>query len=129
MTNLMNALTQGVPLTLLLPATLTSTTSGTGVDVSLYEGFAAAVVHSAAGTGTTPTMNVKLEHCATVGGTYADISGATFVEIDDTAGGSVQIITFDARAVDGFVRATATLAGTSPSFVCSCNFIGMKKAA
>jgi len=124
----MNALTQGVPLDLLVPGVRTTTASGTGVDVSAYEGMAIAVVQSLAGTGTTPTLNVKLQHCSTVGGTYADISGAAFVEIDDTVGGSVQLIAFNAAAVDGFVRATATIAGTTPSFTCSCVFVGVKKS-
>lgn len=127
--NLLNALSQANVLELLAPAALTETTEGTGVDVSAYEGIAAAVLHSAAGTGTTPTMNVKLQTCATVDGTYADISGATFTEVDDTEGGSIQIISFNVAAAKAFVRAVATIAGTTPSFTCSAAFVGVKKAA
>lgn len=128
MSNLLNALAQGNVLELLAPAALDTTTSGTGVDVSDYEGIAAAVLHSAAGTGTTPTMNVKLQSCATVGGTYADISGATFTEVDDTEGGSIQIITFNIAEPSAFVRATATIAGTTPEFTCSAALVAIKKA-
>jgi len=127
LSNLLNALGHGVPLELLAPAALTETTNGTGVDVSLYEGRAAAIIHSAAGTGTTPTMNVKLQTCSTVDGTYADISGATFTEIDDTAGGAIELISFDVSAAEAYVRAVATIAGTTPSFTCSCAFVGVLK--
>lgn len=129
MSNLMNALVHAGVLELIVPAAMTETTTGTGVDVSAYEGMAVAVLHSAAGTGTTPTMNVKLRSCATVDGTYVDIAGATFVEVDDTEGGSIQVISFNVSAAMGFVLALATIAGTTPSFTASAALLGIAKAA
>lgn len=127
MTNLLNALAQHNELTLSVPATNTSTVTGTGVDVTDYEGIGLVVLNSAKGTGTTPTLNGKVQDCATVGGTYADVSGATFAEITDSAD-TLEVIAINVSNVKGFIRFVGTIAGTSPSFVCGVSFIGIKKA-
>lgn len=130
MSNLMNALVNASVLRLIVAGTYTTTETGTGVDVSALDGMAVAVLDSSLGTDTNPTLNVKLQSCATVGGTYADIPGATFVEVDDTAGGSTQVIAFDVSAAKGFVLAVGTIAGTgSPSFDFSVTLLGIPKAA
>jgi hypothetical protein len=36
---------------------------------------------SAAGGGSSPTLDIKLTECATTGGTYTDLSGATFTQV------------------------------------------------
>jgi len=126
----MNALAQASVLRLIVAGTYTTTETGTGVDVSALDGVAAAILDSSLGTDTDPTLNVKLQDCATVGGAYEDIPGATFVEVDDTAGGSTQIISFDVSAAKAFVLAVGTIGGTgSPSFDFSVTLIGMAKAA
>ena len=126
----MNALAQASVLRLIVAGTYTATETGTGVDVSALDGVAAAILDSSLGTDTDPTLNVKLQDCATVGGAYEDIPGATFVEVDDTAGGSTQIISFDVSAAKAFVLAVGTIGGTgSPSFDFSVTLIGMAKAA
>lgn len=130
MSNLMNALAQASVLRLIVAGTYTTTETGTGVDVSALDGVAAAILDSSLGTDTDPTLNVKLQDCATVGGSYEDIPGATFVEVDDTAGGSTQIISFDVAAAKAFVLAVGTIGGTgTPSFDFSVTLIGMAKAA
>ena len=126
----MNALAQASVLRLIVAGTYTTTETGTGVDVSALDGVAAAILDSSLGTDTDPTLNVKLQDCATVGGSYEDIPGATFVEVDDTAGGSTQIISFDVAAAKAFVLAVGTIGGTgTPSFDFSVTLIGMAKAA
>lgn len=126
----MNALAQASVLRLIVAGTYTATETGTGVDVSALDGVAAAILDSSLGTDTDPTLNVKLQDCATVGGSYEDIPGATFVEVDDTAGGSTQIISFDVAAAKAFVLAVGTIGGTgTPSFDFSVTLIGMAKAA
>lgn len=130
MTNLMNALAQAGVLELIEAGTYTTTETGTGVDVSAWEGIGIAVLSSAAGGGTTPTLDVKLQDCDTVGGTYADIPGATFTQVDDTAGGSVEVITFDVSAAMGFVLAVGTIAGGGgQTFDFSVTVLGIPKAA
>lgn len=130
MSNLMNALAHASVLRLIVAGTYTTTETGTGVDLSALEGIAVAILDSSAGADTDPTLNVKLQDDPAVGGTYADIPGATFVEVDDTVGGSTQIITFDVSAAKGFVRAVGTIGGTgSPTFDFSVTVVGIAKAA
>lgn len=45
-------------------AARTATANGTGVDLQQYSGDVAVVLDSAAGTGTTPTLDVKLQDSA-----------------------------------------------------------------
>lgn len=126
----MNALAHASILRLIVAGTYTTTETGTGVDVSAFDGVGAAILDSSLGTDTNPTLNVKLQDCDTVGGSYTDIVGATFVEVDDTAGGSTQIISFDLSAAKAFVLAIGTIAGTgTPSFDFSVTLIGIPKAA
>lgn len=124
----MSALTLANVLQQIVAGTYTSTETGTGVDVTAAEGMAIAVLNSSAGGGTTPTLDVKLQSCSTVGGTYADISGATFTQITDSGGG-VQMIAFNIAAVEAFVRALGTIAGGGgETFDFSVTLIYMKKA-
>lgn len=130
MSSILKALGIGTVLRGIVPGTYTATETGTGVDISAWDGIAIAVLDSAAGGGTTPTLNVKLQDCATVDGTYADITGATFTEVDDTAGGSTQVISFDASAAKAYVRAVGTIAGGgSETFDFGVVFFGIPKAA
>lgn len=123
----MNALTLANVLQQIVAGTYTSTETGTGVDVTAAEGMAIAVLNSSDGGGTTPTLDVKLQSCSTVGGAYEDISGATFTQITDSGGG-VQMIAFNIAAVEAFVRALGTITGSSPTFDFSVTLIYMKKA-
>lgn len=62
------------------------TTTATGVDVSAFTELL--VVLSSKLNQATGTLDVKCRHCDTVGGTYADISGAVFTQLttaNDTA--------------------------------------------
>lgn len=127
--NLMSALSHANGLELIAPSVNTTTATGTGVDVTAYEGVAVAVLDTTDGTGTTPTLDVKLQSCDTVGGTYADITGATFTQVTDGSGsGGVEVIAFVVANAKAFVRAVATIAGSTPEFTLSVTFLGMKKA-
>ena len=116
----------------LLPvAAATDTAEGTtvtGIDVRKYTGPVQFQLHSALGTGNADnTLNGKIQDSTTVGGSYADVTGATFTEVDDTAGGSIQTITVDANTLDGFVKFVGTIAGTTPSFICGVTITGINK--
>lgn len=121
-----DTVTANLTLTNLLPTAARTTTGvGSAIDLTAYEGVVAIILDSAAGTGTTPTLDVKLTDCATSGGTYGDISGAAFVQITTTA--SRQIIYVDVDKVKQFVKVSSTIGGTTPSFTYSVNVVGMKK--
>ena len=96
--------------------TKTSTFTGAAVAVGAYMGRGKLTLISAAGTGTSPTMDVKVQHCATSGGSYADVSGATFTQVTDAAA-ALEGITLDMDALAGYIKIVATIAGTSPSFI------------
>jgi hypothetical protein len=74
--------------------------NGTGYDASGFaDGVAVVSVGATTGTPTSFTVNAKLQECATVDGTYTDITGASITAI--TA--------IDKQAEIKFARGVATL--------------------
>lgn len=111
----------------LAAAARTASGNGAAVDLQGYVGKIMVVLDSALGTGTTPTLDVKLQDCDTSGGTYADISGATFTQVTGAAGAGAQKMGVDVRGVRRFIRAVATIAGSTPSFACAVLVAGQKQ--
>ncbi len=122
-----NVLTRVTDAVLFAPAARTASANGTGVDVTDYEGVATVLLTSAAGTGTTPTLDVKLQDSPD-NSTWTDIPGATFTQVTNAAA-SEQVKAVDVQAANKFIRAVATIAGTTPSFTCAVAFLGIKKVA
>ena len=131
MTSLFNALSQAIALLLAPPIARTSTLTGTALDVLDYEGEALCVLNAAAATaGTTPTLNVKLQDCATSNGTFADVTDAAFVQVTDVGGtAGVQYLKVNVSALKRYLRVIGTIAGANASFDFSAEFIGVKKAS
>ncbi len=102
--------------------------NGTGVDVSTMTGQVVVVLSATNSAGTDPTLDVKLQTSATVGGTYADISGATFTQVTDAADSTEKItLDIDSIATD-FIRCVGTVGGTStPTFEYSVVLLGYDK--
>jgi len=98
---------------LLVSGARTSTVTGTGVDIRPYQGALKIVLNSAAGSGTSPTLDVKIQDSED-GSSYADVSGAVFAQVTTTA--STQSIRLDTRRIRRLVRVVGTIGGTSPSF-------------
>jgi hypothetical protein len=129
MTHLLNALAQAVGLVLAAAARRTSTLTGTGIDVLDYEGVALVVLNASAGTGTNPTLDVKLQH-SDDDSTYADVTDGTFTQVTDVAGSAgVQVKRINVSDLKRYVRAIGTIAGTTPSFDFAVEFVGIKKAS
>lgn len=106
----------------------TSTLTGTAFDVREYVGDILVILHSDAGTGTTPTLDGKIQDSATSGGSFVNVSGATFAEIDDTAGGAHETIIIPANSVKRWLKFIGTIAGGgSESFGFGVTIIGIKK--
>ena len=89
-------------------AALTANVDGTGQLLYAY-GLNKAVAIVTAKSGTSPTLDIKIQECATLGGSYTDI--AAFAQI--TAVGSYELVF---RAVQPYIRYSATVGGTTPSF-------------
>ena len=129
MTHLLNALAQTVGLVLAPAAQRTTTLTGTGIDVLDYEGVALAVLNASAGTGTTPTLDAKLQH-SDDDSTYADVTGGAFAQVTDVAGtAGVQVLKANVSDLKRYVRVVGTITGTTPSFDFGAEFIGIKKAS
>ena len=113
-------------LTNLHPTTArTATGNGTGADLQARDGDLCLVLDSAAGTGTTPTLDVTVESSDTLGGTYTAITGAAFTRVTTTA--SQQLLVISKDEARRFVRIVYTLTGTTPSFTFSVNALGVNK--
>jgi hypothetical protein len=107
----------------------TASANGTGLDLqgsNDAEGDAVAILDCGAATaGTNPTYNVKLQDSAN-NSAFDDITGATFTEVTDAA--SQQKLSFNTNNVRRYVRAVATIGGTSaPAFTASVTLLFSKK--
>jgi hypothetical protein len=98
----------------LLPAARrTSTTNGSGVDVRDYHGRGKVTLSTGTVTGTTPTQDVKIQDSAD-NSAFADLS-PNLAFVQQTVAGK-QEIQVDLDTVRRYIRAVATIAGTTPSF-------------
>jgi len=109
----------------IVPAVLTSTTTGTGIAVTGFRSLLAVLTVGAVSAVGDETCDVKLQDSDAVGGTYADITGATFTQIT-AAPSPVTDVTFvevDLLPRNAFVRAVATIAGSTPTFAMGVSFV------
>ena len=97
-------------LELQVSATVTSTQDSAEDDLTDYTGNVIVILNSALGTGTTPTLDCKVQDATTSGGSFADVSGAVFTQVTDGAK-SFQILRLDADASRGFIKIVETIAG------------------
>lgn len=106
-------------------AAVTSTATSSAIDLKEYDGDVSLILTSAAGTGSSPTLDVKVTDSATSSGTYTDLSGATFTQV--TGSVSMQVITFSKDECKRFIKIVQTVGGSTPSFTYSINGIALKK--
>jgi len=105
------------------PAVRTSSANGTGIDFNEAGPAVTVVAEVGTVTGTSPTLDITLEESAD-NSTFTAISGAALTQI--TASNGRQVVTFYNRA-QRYVRAVATIAGTSPSFPSSVTLMSPDK--
>lgn len=123
----MNALSHLINLFLFTPAARTANANGTGVDLQGYTQPGGrqlkAILTNGTTSGTTPTLDVKLQD-SDDNTTFTDITGATFAQ--KTAAGNEEI---HFRTNKRYVRAVATIGGTSPSFTFAVLLLAQKRVA
>lgn len=108
----------------LIPANaITTTTTGSAVNLVDYDGEAAIILNCSAG-GVGATCDVKLTHSDTSGGTYTDVSGATFTQVGNAA--SFEKISVNTNEMKQYVKAVCTVAGTA-SFKIGVSLVALKK--
>ena len=101
-----------------------ATTNFTGIDFSKYDGTCKVTLDSTIGTGTSPTLDVKIQDSAdsTNGsdGTWADFSPSiAFVQVTNAAA-SQQAIGLVANNARKWIRAVSTVGGSAtPTFTFS----------
>lgn len=105
-------------------ATVTSTSTGSGIDIRDFIGNIEIILDCSQGTGTSPTFDGKIQSSAD-DSTYADVSGATFDQVTDSAA-SYQSLVINADATARYIRFVGTVAGTTPSFSYSVTGYGTK---
>jgi hypothetical protein len=111
-------------------AVLTATASGSGVDITDYEGALALTQMVGTVSGTTPTLDGKIETSDASGSGYAtakNVAAADALFAQVTASNNTQTVFLDCDAQKKFLRYTATIAGTTPSFAVGCLLSGAKK--
>lgn len=108
-----------------VPAAKTSTVTGSAIDTQLYLGDIVVVQDVAAVTGTTPTLDGKVQSSADGSTGWADVTGATATQV--TAANSIQIIKVPKRAASRYIRYVGTIAGTTPSFTMGVTLLAQKK--
>ncbi len=104
------------------PQAATATVTGSAVDTLGYNSAMAALEVGAV-SGTTPTLDVKLQESDTSGGTYTDITGAAATQV--TASNNSQVIRVEGLGTSRkrFIRAVGTIGGTTPSFALSVEIL------
>ena len=103
-------------------AARTATGTGTAVDVRQMVGLGTVILDAAAGTGTTPTMALVVQDSADGTTGWAPVPGAAFANLTTVA--SVQRLAVNLGATRGFIRASWTIGGTTPSYQFSVSMLG-----
>jgi len=105
-------------------AARTATGQTSGIDLQTYDGDVVFLLDSAAGTGTSPTLDVTIEDSAD-NSSFAAITGAAFTQVTTTA--SAQKLVVNKDGARRYVRVKYTIGGTTPSFTFSVNAVGVAK--
>lgn len=105
-------------------AARTATGQTSGIDLQTYDGDVVFLLDSAAGSGTSPTLDVTIEDSAD-NSSFAAISGAAFTQVTGTA--SAQKLVVNKDSARRYVRVKYTIGGSSPSFTFSVNAVGVTK--
>jgi FtsH-binding integral membrane protein len=103
-------------------AALIATGTSTGQDMRGCSEILAILNVLVVSGSASPTMNLKLQVAPTLNGTYADIAGAAFSAVTAAGRQALKIIADNGH---GFVRASYTISGTSPSFTVALDLIGL----
>lgn len=116
----------------------TATANGSAVDLStLSEPVIAAILHSAAGTGTSPTLDISFEHSedgstgwsAIPAAALTDANGdaSTFTQVTNS-GASQQVKALRKQLLKRYIRVVRTITGTTPSFTAAVILAGVKRS-
>ena len=114
------------PVTIFASAARTTTTNGSDVDAHQYRGIILYLNISAA-SGTTPTLDIKVQEKDPLTGNYLDIQNASFAQKTTTGTDYIalhpSLTQVSNRNINAYLvrtfRVVATIGGTTPSFTFS----------
>lgn len=108
------------------PAARTATFTSPWIDVRKYEGDIAIMLLIGTVSGTTPTLDCKIQHSAAFDGSSPnDVAGATFTQYTDST--HTEKLVLPANSLRGWIALVATIAGTTPSFQMACALLARPK--
>ena len=106
-------------------ASVSATATSSAIDLKDFDGDVLLVLNCAAGTGSSPTLDVKVQDSDETGGTYGDLSGAAFTQVTTSA--SLQTLEVNKDECKRFIKLVQTVGGSSPVFVYGISLVGAKK--
>ena len=106
-------------------ASVTATATSSAIDLKEFDGDVILVLNCAAGTGSSPTLDIKVQDSDETGGTYGDLSGAAFTQVTTSA--SLQTLEVNKDECKRFIKIVQTVGGSSPVFVYGISLIAAKK--
>tara|TARA_R100001510_G_scaffold11563_1_gene8870 strand:- start:77 stop:460 length:384 start_codon:yes stop_codon:yes gene_type:complete len=106
-------------------ASVTATATSSAIDLKEFDGDVILVLNCAAGTGSSPTLDIKVQDSDETGGTYGDLSGAAFTQVTTSA--SLQTLEVNKDECKRFIKIVQTVGGSSPVFVYGVSLIAAKK--
>ena len=89
----------------------TGTQTSSAVDIADFTGNAQIILDCAA-PAAAETLDVKLQHCATSGGTYVD-AGVAFTQVTNAGGASFQVLNASIDGLMRYVKVVQTKVGTT----------------
>lgn len=107
--------------------TRTATLTGVAFDAKDYDGNFIVNQYSESTNGADVTLDGKIQESADGTTGWTDVSGATFTQVDNTAGGAFESIIIEVDDLKRYVRYVGTVAGTTPSFAFGSVSYGYKK--
>jgi hypothetical protein len=112
--------------TILKPTSVASDNNTAGVNLSDIDGDALFILNAVASGSSAQTINVKIQHSATVDGTYADVPGGAFTVLGNAD--VQQKIAVPREELNGFYRLSFTDRATYTALV-SCVAVGSARYA
>lgn len=112
---------------ILAPLARTSTVNGSAIDTHDYSGYYGFILTTTAGTGTSPTLDGKIQDSDDGSTGWADVTGATFTQVTDAAD-ATEAIYVDVDSTKAYIRFVGTIGGTTPSFTCAVVGIGQTQS-
>ena len=112
--------------TILKPTSVASDNNTTGVDLRAIDGDALFILNAVASGNNAQTINVRIEHSVTQGGTYAAVPGGAFTLLGNAD--VQQKISVPREELNGFYRLAFTDRATYTALV-SCVAVGAARSA